>query len=120
MAADSTTVERALDELGVGGVLLHELGVAEDRLQQVVEVVGDAAGQLAERGELLRLVELALDLALGGDVAHDRDDAVEAALRLRRPDSVTASVSTREPPNGRIDLEGLALGPSASRSARAL
>ena len=56
--------ERALDELGVGGVLLHELGVAEDRLQQVVEVVRDAAGELAERRELLGLVELALDLAL--------------------------------------------------------
>ena len=64
MAADSTTRQRALDELGVGGVLLHQLGVAQDGLQQVVEVVRDAAGELPEGGELLRLVQLFLDLAL--------------------------------------------------------
>ena len=64
MAADSTTVERALDQIAVGQVLLHQLGVAEDRLQQVVEVVGDAAGEPAQRGELLRLMQLVLDLAL--------------------------------------------------------
>ena len=56
--------ERALDQLAVRQVLLHELGVAEDRLQQVVEVVGDAAGQPAQRGELLRLVQLVFDLPL--------------------------------------------------------
>ena len=43
-----------------------ERGVVEDDREQVVEVVGDAAGELAEALEPLRLVQLALvALALG-------------------------------------------------------
>src|SRR2546425_7731767 len=62
--------------------LFRSLRVAEDRLQQVVEVVRDPAGELAERGQLLRLLELVLDLALSRDVARDRDEAVEATLAV--------------------------------------
>ena len=36
----------------------QQIEVADDRGEQVVEVVGDAAGQLAERLQLLRLVQL--------------------------------------------------------------
>ena len=75
-------LERAAHQVGVADVLLHELGVAEDGLEQIVEVVGDAAGELAERGQLLGLVELALDLSLHRDVAHDGDQAGDGALRI--------------------------------------
>ena len=49
-------VQRAADELGVVEALLHELGIAEDRLQEIVEVVRDPARELAEGRQLLRLV----------------------------------------------------------------
>ena len=46
----------------VGGkVRAHQLAVAGDHGQQVVEVVGDAAGEPAEGLELLRLMELRLE-----------------------------------------------------------
>ena len=51
-------------------VVEHHLAVAEDRAQQIVEVVGDAAGQPAHRFHLLRLAELLLRLPerfLGAD-----------------------------------------------------
>ena len=67
--------------------LLHELGVAEDRLEEIVEVVRDAAGELSQGRELLGLVQLFLDLALGRDVADDRDQPLEPAM---------ASVQRRE------------------------
>ena len=51
----------------------QELAVAEDHGQQVVEVVGDAAGEAADRLHLLRLAELLLELLLARKVAHDRD-----------------------------------------------
>ena len=43
-------------------VVEHHLAVAEDRAQQIVEVVGDAAGQPAHRFHLLGLAELLLRL----------------------------------------------------------
>ena len=50
----------------------RELRVAGDRSQEIVEVVSDAAGELADSFELLRLAKLLLELALLGDVAqHD-------------------------------------------------
>ena len=44
------------------GGLFQNLDVAAHDHQQVVEIVGDAAGELAERVHLLRLGELLLDL----------------------------------------------------------
>ena len=76
-------VEAAPHHVHVGRVLAHELRVAEDGLQQVVEVVRDAARHLAERGELLGLVHLRLELALRGGVAHDGEQALEAAVAAR-------------------------------------
>ena len=72
--------------------------------------MGDAAGELAERGELLRLVELALDLALRGDVAHDRDEPVEAALAVAQPGQRHRQRQRPRPALGPADLERLALG----------
>ena len=44
----------------------QELGVTQDRLQQVVEVVGDPAGELPDRLHALRLPEALLGLRLTG------------------------------------------------------
>src|SRR5579884_1577627 len=52
-----------------------ELGAGEDGGEQVVEVVGDAAGHLAEGAELLGANEGVAHAALGGDVADDGDPA---------------------------------------------
>ena len=53
------------DLFGIGAPLVfriervqHDLGVADDRGQQVVEVVRDAAGQAADRFHLLRVAQL--------------------------------------------------------------
>ena len=49
--------------LDVGDLVAHQeqVAVAVDRGQQVVEVVGDAAGELADRLHLLALDELRLE-----------------------------------------------------------
>ena len=58
-----------LGPLVAGDVLREQLQVAADHLQQVVEVVRDAAGQLAERLHLLRAAQVLLELLALGDVA---------------------------------------------------
>jgi len=49
----------------------HQIGRAHDAHQDVVEVVGDAAGEPADRLELLRLAQLFLQRAPTGDVAEE-------------------------------------------------
>ena len=51
----------------------QQLGVAEDRGQEIVEVVGDAAGELADRIHLLRLDQLRFELPAFGDIDADAD-----------------------------------------------
>ena len=63
--------------------LAQELAVAGDRGQEVVEVVGDPAGEAADRLHLLRLAELRLELLLAREVAHDRDVTAGADVRGR-------------------------------------
>jgi hypothetical protein len=46
------------------GALARQHDVAGDAGEDVVEVVGDAAGELADRLHLLRLAQLALELGL--------------------------------------------------------
>ena len=102
------------------GVLAHELGVAEDGLEQVVEVVRDAARHLSERGELLGLVHLRLELALRGRVAHDREHALEARRRAPCSDeSVTARFSGRSVVPLARHVEGAARDARARERARA-
>ena len=67
-----------------------EVGGAEDRGQQIVEVVREAAGQLAERLHLLRAEQLLarflepqLRLALLGHVAGDLGEADQLAVYRR-------------------------------------
>ena len=53
------------------GLEQRQLAVADDRDEQVVEVVGDAARELADRLELLRLAQPVLERSLLGHVGED-------------------------------------------------
>ena len=58
---------------GVGAdALQQELGVPGDHHQQIVEVVGDAAGEAADGFHLLRLAELLFEGAALGDVFGEK------------------------------------------------
>ena len=67
-----------LGEGGIAGRVAHQqqIAIADDRLQQIVEVVRDAARELADRLHLLRLRELRLERLLLGGV-----DEIENRLR---------------------------------------
>src|SRR5581483_4164841 len=62
--------------------LAKELAVAEDRGQQVVEVVRDAAGEPADRLHLLRLQKLLFEQLSLGDVARHAHDGMRRRARL--------------------------------------
>ena len=61
----------------------EEVGEADDGGEHVVEVVGDAAGELADGLHLLALGELRFERALLGDV--DGVDDHRVLVRRRRP-----------------------------------
>ena len=84
----------ARDLFGVGAALVlriervqHDLGVADDRRQQVVEIVRDAAGQAADRFHLLRVAQLFFEHQPLGhrivSLGHDRGEQ-QAAQRAER------------------------------------
>ena len=56
--------------------------IADDDGEQVVEVVRDAAGELADRLHLLRLPQLFLDQAALGEVASDLGEAHDRPVSL--------------------------------------
>ncbi len=60
----------------------HQLAVAVDHREQVVEVVRDAAGQPADRFHLLRLTELLLQPLQLRHVARHADQPDHVALRV--------------------------------------
>src|SRR3989304_173045 len=70
---------QALGEALGRGLAGDELGVAQDRLEQVVEVVGHAHRELAERRELLRARHVLFPAALLGDVLGHEEEACLAA-----------------------------------------
>ena len=74
-------MQLAVGIVGVEAVERH-LAEADDGGQQVVEVVGDAAGQLPDRFHLLRLPELLLEPLQLGDVAREADQADDLVLRV--------------------------------------
>jgi hypothetical protein len=57
--------------------------VAQDRCKQIIEVVRDPAGKLADGLQFLSLMKLILDLPHLGNVAGSRDDERVALLPLR-------------------------------------
>ena len=61
-------------------VFEQELAVAGDDRQEVVEVVGDAAGQPADRLQLLGLPELLLEAPLLGHVLDETLDVLHLAV----------------------------------------
>ena len=65
----------------------QKIGIADDRGQHVVEVVRDAAGELADRLHLLALDEILLERALlGGVEGEDGRARALVALRIGRRD----------------------------------
>ena len=63
----------------------REVGVAEDRDEEVVEVVREAAGEHAEALRALRVDHPALERARGGDIERGADRADDlAAYAVRR------------------------------------
>ena len=76
----------------------RERGVALDDHEEIVEVVRDTAGELADRVHLLRLEELLLELALLGDVVAEYGDTgdlfpVPNGIERFRQDARTAQES---------------------------
>ena len=62
---------------------LNHLQVAGDHGQKIIEIVSDAAGQLADRLHLLRLPELRLHLVAGRQIADEPGkDSLAAGLRF--------------------------------------
>jgi len=57
--------------LAPGEALAQQFQAALDPLQEIVEIMGDTAGELAHRFHLLGLAQLLLRLALGADIAPD-------------------------------------------------
>ena len=63
---------------------LHPLQAAADALQQIVEVVGDAAGQLPDGFHLLRLAQRLLGLLqLAGALGHP---LLQGGIEVRQSD----------------------------------
>ena len=85
----------------VVGPQLHQeqVGRAHDAHQDVVEVVRDAAGEPADRLELLRLPQLLFERAPLGDVA---DEAGHRRARLSPPTRATVNSTGNSVPSARI------------------
>ena len=92
--------------------LEQQLGVAENRRQQVVEVVRDAAGQPADALDLLRLRQPLLEQPPIGDVAGD---AQVPAGRARARGSCTRRARAARPARAR----GARASPRRAPAARA-
>ena len=69
----------------------REQRVAGDHGQQVVEVVRDAAGELADRVELLRLAQLLLQPVRRGDVLDHAQDVRRGSLLVELDRRVEAA-----------------------------
>ncbi len=80
-------------------IVAEPVGVPEDRREQVVEVVGDAAGELPDRFHLLALTEPRFEIAPLGDVAGDRDEPAQVVVIVfERPDQCGADEPRAIPP----------------------
>ena len=98
---DLVEVRSIVDQIG-RQMVAHELGVAADGRQHVVEVMGNATGQLADGLHLRDLALAGLMAALLGDLVRDRENAVHPTGR------VPQHVLGREPGSGQA-IDGLFL-----------
>ena len=77
-------LQRAIDQPMqariVGQALAQQIEITHHRHQQIVEVMRDAAGELADRLHLLCLPQLLLRLFAGGDFLHQVGGALLDAL----------------------------------------
>ena len=71
-----------LDRRVRGQIVRREARVAEHAGQQVVEIVGDPAGEHAEAFELLRFLELAVEGGALGDILHEREHGEQASVGI--------------------------------------
>ncbi len=89
LAGDHDAFQIAAQPASRGHVAQRHLPVAQDRAEQIVEVVRDAAGERAHRFETLSLAQLVLhppqfflgDMAIG-HIEHESDHARRLALRI--------------------------------------
>ena len=81
------------------GAADQELAVAGDRREQVVEVVGDAAGEPADRLHLLRLAELRLDARDSVTLSN-----VTATRLSESGNALTEKMRGRDPVVGVLEL----------------
>ena len=89
------------------GVAQQQLGVGEDRREQVVEVVGEAAGQLADHRQAVLLLEAARQLALAGGVVEEQDPGAFGAAGRR----AHAQLDEARLAAAAVELEGQATFP---------
>ena len=81
------SIVEVFPSLGIAAhALLQQLQIAHDDGEQVVEIVRDAAGELAHGLHLLRLAELLLHLPTLGDVLLDGDEVGDLVPVLDRCD----------------------------------
>ena len=78
----------------------QRFGGAGDHRQHVVEVVRDAAGELADGVEFLRLLQLVLGFARGGGVVIDQRGAADGARAIAQRPAADHEM------NGRIAADG--------------
>ena len=94
-------------EGGIGRAVVHqeEVGEADDRGQHIVEVMRDAAGELADRLHLLPLGDLHLERALLGRVDGVGDGRLVVAIGLL--DRAEIDPAAPLPVAGKGDVDGL-------------
>ena len=99
-------------------VALHLAGedvqIAHDDLQQIVEVMGDPAGQLADRLHLLRLLQHAFGTQTLGHVEERGDEAAPRHLVLLNFEVAPTHIEAAQYPAG-SDPAGAAIGTVRSR-----
>src|SRR6476619_3831789 len=118
----SNALQHPLELLLIGDVAQAEIGCAEDRRQQIVEVVREAAGQLPEGLHLLRTKQLLarflqpqLSFALFRHIAGDLGETDQLAVFV--PDRVDDDA---RPQACAVLANAPALGLVAARLARRL
>src|SRR5205085_1582621 len=72
---------------------LDQAEAAEDSCEEVVEIVGDAAGELADRVHLARLDELAFQILAVGDVEQGAGIFDRLALRVAKQNGLVEEVA---------------------------
>ena len=109
-------LQGAIDQTMQLGIVRHALAqqieIAHHGHQQVVEVVRDAAGELADRLHLLRLPQLFLRLFAGGNFLHQFGGALIDALFQRGAQFRQRGALGRQLPQQivALDVRGLARG----------